>query len=167
MPICLHASAYVCDTLTASLLSCHMYCPTGNSTVGKSSSQSSCEVKNVPTSAGQENPSDSGYGTAGRTKQKTGTSTYEHVLVLEVQYGCHYEVILFPSDLLSGHSVDYPVLPVEVATHSQSSADPTFAHTSVADAYKNEQYCMDHISRIPEPNTGETQFVVHYVTMSL
>ena len=46
----------------------------------------------------------------------------------------------------------------EVATRSQSSASPTFAHTSVATAYKDEQYCMDHKSRIPQPNTGETQF---------
>ena len=45
---------------------------------------------------------------------------------------------------------------VEVATRSQSSATPTFAHTSVADAYKDEQYCMAHISLNPQPNTGET-----------
>ena len=45
---------------------------------------------------------------------------------------------------------------VEVATRSQSSAEPTFAHTSVADAYKDEQYCMAHISLNPQPNTGET-----------
>ena len=44
---------------------------------------------------------------------------------------------------------------VEVATRSQSSAEPTFAHTSVADAYKDEQYCMAHISLNPQPNTGE------------
>ena len=44
----------------------------------------------------------------------------------------------------------------EVATRSQSSAEPTFAHTSVADAYKDEQYCMAHISLNPQPNTGET-----------
>ena len=44
---------------------------------------------------------------------------------------------------------------VEVATRSQSSTEPTFAHTSVADAYKDEQYCMVHISLNPQPNTGE------------
>ena len=44
----------------------------------------------------------------------------------------------------------------EVTTRSQSSAEPTFAHTSVADAYKDEQYCMAHISLNPQPNTGET-----------
>ena len=45
---------------------------------------------------------------------------------------------------------------VEVATRSQCSAEPTFAHTSVADAYKDEQYCMAHISLNPQLNTGET-----------
>ena len=45
---------------------------------------------------------------------------------------------------------------VEVATRSQSTAEPTFAHTSVADAYKDEQYCMAHIPLNPQPNTGET-----------
>ena len=45
---------------------------------------------------------------------------------------------------------------VEVATRSQSSAAPTIAHTSVADAYKDEQYCMAHISLNPQPNIGET-----------
>ena len=50
---------------------------------------------------------------------------------------------------------------VEVATRSQSSAEPTFAHTSVADAYKDEQYCMAHTSRIPQPNTGKTMCVGH------
>ena len=53
---------------------------------------------------------------------------------------------------------------VEVATRSQSSAEPTFAHTSVADAYKEEQYCMTHISSIPQPNTGETQCVLQHHT---
>ena len=43
----------------------------------------------------------------------------------------------------------------EVATRSQSSAQPVFAHTSVADAYKDEQYSMAHISLNPQPNTGE------------
>ena len=43
----------------------------------------------------------------------------------------------------------------EVATRSQCSAEPTFAHKSVADAYKDEQYCMAHISLSPQPNTGE------------
>ena len=45
---------------------------------------------------------------------------------------------------------------VEVATRSLSSATPTFAHTPVADAYKDEQYCMSDISLNPQPNTGET-----------
>ena len=45
---------------------------------------------------------------------------------------------------------------VEVATRSQSSAEPTFAHIPVVDAYKDEQYCMAHISLNPHPNTGET-----------
>ena len=57
-------------------------------------------------------------------------------------------------------SVDYVEtpegVPVEVATHSQSSAEPTIVHTSAADAYKDEQYCMAHISLNPQPNTGET-----------
>ena len=44
----------------------------------------------------------------------------------------------------------------EVATRSQCSAGPIFAHTSVADAYKDEQYCMAHIPLNPQPNTGET-----------
>ena len=60
--------------------------------------------------------------------------------------------------------VDYVGIPedcaVEVATRSRSSAAPTCAHTSVADAYKDEQYCMDHNSRVPEPNTGETHLWV-------
>ena len=47
-------------------------------------------------------------------------------------------------------------VPVEVATRSQSSAEPTYAHTSVADAYKDEQYCMAHISLNPQSNIGET-----------
>ena len=47
-------------------------------------------------------------------------------------------------------------VPVEVATHSQSSAEPTYTHTSVADAYKDEQYCMAHISLNPQSNIGET-----------
>ena len=55
----------------------------------------------------------------------------------------------------------------EATTHGQSSAAPTFAHTSVADAYKDEQYCMSHNSRIAEPNTGETQFVGHYTFIPL
>ena len=45
---------------------------------------------------------------------------------------------------------------VEVATRSQSSATPTFAHIPVVDAYKDEQYCMAHIPLNPQPNTGET-----------
>ena len=57
----------------------------------------------------------------------------------------------------------YVGVPVEVATRSIASATPTYAHTSVADAYKDEQYCMDHNSRIPEPNTGEMQFMGHYL----
>ena len=46
----------------------------------------------------------------------------------------------------------------EVATRSQSSAEPTFAHIPVAAAYKDEQHCMDHKSHFPQPNTGETPF---------
>ena len=69
---------------------------------------------------------------------------------------CLYEIFL-PSD---GDNVDDIETPegvaVEVATCSQSSAEPTFAHTSVADAYKDEQYCMAHISRNPQPNTGKS-----------
>ena len=51
---------------------------------------------------------------------------------------------------------------VEVATRSHSSASCTTAHTSVAEAYKDEQYCMAHLTRIPQPNTGETMCVGHY-----
>ena len=55
------------------------------------------------------------------------------------------------------HNVDFPeeLAPVEAATRSQSSAVPVFAHTSVAIAYKNEQFCMVHNSLAPQPNTGE------------
>ena len=69
-----------------------------------------------------------------------------------------------PSGLSNPDVVDYVGIledgAVEVATRSRSSAAPIFAHTSVADAYKDEQYCMDHNSRIPEPNTGETHLWV-------
>ena len=51
----------------------------------------------------------------------------------------------------------------EVATRSQSSAEPVFAHTPVADAYKDEQYCMAHIPHDPQPNTGEAECVEHHL----
>ena len=61
-----------------------------------------------------------------------------------------------PSDVDNVDDVGTPEgVAVEVATRSQFSAEPTFAHTSVADAYKDEQYCMAHIPRNPQPNTGE------------
>ena len=58
-------------------------------------------------------------------------------------------------------NVDFPeeLAPVEAATRSQSTVSPTFDHTSVAIAYKDEQCCMVHNSLAPQPNTGERQFM--------
>ena len=70
--------------------------------------------------------------------------------------------------MLKFHNVDCDETPegiaVEVATRSESSVEPTFAHTSVADAYKDEQYCAAHIPLNPQPNTGETQLWVFNTT---
>ena len=69
---------------------------------------------------------------------------------------CLYWNSFFPSDVDNVDDMETPEGAVKVATRSQSSAEPTFAHTSAADAYKDEQYCMGHISLNPQPNTGET-----------
>ena len=96
--------------------------------------------------------SDLGYITGtGSSNRKKGV--YTHLLPCKV----FLLKFFLPSDEYNVDDIETPEgVAVEIATHSQCSAEPTFAHTSAADAYKDEQYCMAHIPLNPQPNTSET-----------
>ena len=96
--------------------------------------------------------SDLGYITGkGSSNRKKGV--YTHLLPCKV----FLLKFFLPSDEYNVDDIETPEgVAVEIATRSQGSVEPTFAHTSAADAYKDEQYCMAHIPLNPQPNTGET-----------
>ena len=74
--------------------------------------------------------------------------------------GCYlYLLYLIPLVSTDDTTATAQLAVTEVATRSESSAEPTFAHASVAGAYKDEQYSMVHCSLTPQPNTGETHAV--------
>ena len=95
--------------------------------------------------------SDLGYVTGTGANRKKGV--YTHLLPCKV----FLLKFFLPSDEYNVDDIETPEgVAVEIDTYSQCSTEPTFALISAADAYKDEQYCMAHIARNPQPNTGET-----------